>query len=269
MVVHWEGASVTPTFSIAICHAAHRPERVASLARLVAGLGGHPYAVDSTPGHARAWIDAQWDTALAYPGTHMVLLNDDMVPCESFIDTLTAAVASKPGEILCLTQHHAQAAEKADRENRRWLISVDMLVGQAYVVPRQVLVDARAFADKCLVSEHRDLDVNDEMYLSEEHILVVYAACHDRRIWHTVPALVQQGDEPSLCGHDGDWARKCAVPPRSPMPKDWDTDGLMIPSSVPHALRHMLFSMKPERWREFQVIERYFNFLREAPPALV
>lgn len=251
---------MTPTFSICIAHAAGRPERERTLARLVERLNGHRYALEARPGKPREYIDWQWSTALNFPGTHCVLLNDDVVPCENFIPTLTKAVEARPNEIIALTNHD-QGASVADSKSLRWLVSVDMLVGQAYVVPRHDLLAIREWMAEHLVTVRRELDPNHPYYLSEEHILVLYALCHDRRIWHTVPALVDQADEkeaPSLFGHDGDWARHPVVAPRSPMPTDWDTDAIQIGSRVPHVLRQLLINVRGESWKQYRTVEKYY-----------
>lgn len=256
-----------PTLSICIMHApeSKAPERKTTFERLIRALGGHPYsvvdmAVDwKKPGAARTLIDAQWEMALEHPGSHMVLLNDDVIPCENFVGTLKAAISARPDDIIALTCHHKFAPREADVKGLRWVASRDMLVGQAYVVPRGILEKARAFMREHLILAHRELDVNHPLYLSEEHVFVVWACLHGKRIWHTVPSLVQHDDVPSLMDHGGDWARKVTVPPREPMPDSWDTDAMEIISFVPHAMAHVLKSLRPESWRKFRAVERYYE----------
>lgn len=261
---------MTVNLSICIAHAAHRPERKDTLRRLMSSIElgpGDSLAIEDRPGTPREYLDRQWEKALAGDDTkptptHVVLLNDDVVPCENFIETLRAAIAARPGEIIALTNHHEDAAPQAKKRDLRWLVTADMLVGQAYVVPRGTLIEALSWGQKHLKWERRDLDPNHRLYLSEEHILITYALCHDRRIWHTIPALVDHAPEheaPSLFGHAGDWARRVIVPPRTPMPTDWDTDAVVVGSFVPNAMRHMLASVKPEYWQELQVAERYYG----------
>lgn len=249
--------------SIAISHAADRPERQASLSKLIERLDGHAHIVESTKGHPHVFRDAQWDAALSVQdATHCVFLDDDVLPCERFIDTLTAALEAQPNEIASLVNHH-HLAKEAVKEGHRWMTTSDMLVSQAWAIPRGLLLQARAFERAYLVDGCRDWPMNHPRSVTDEDVIILFAVFSDRRIWHTLPALVTHSDGGSLFGHDGDWARTSVIPPRREMPTDWSGDAYYVGRGIGHRLGHMLISIKPEHWRALKTVEKYYELLAD------
>ncbi len=208
------------SIAFSIAHAAHRPERKAGFQRLLGQLDGESVVISDEPGPPREWSERQWLAGLSAKERYVCCLNDDIVLCPDFIGTLWKVIEAQPGHIIDLRQSDDMAA-LADGEGKRWITSVDGLVGQAYVIPSDAL---RAFLDwraSALVPGAVDA-------LSEDQLINLWAMEQGALIWHCVPALVSHDNSvPSCYGNERDAERHPRVPPREGMADlDWATDAL-------------------------------------------
>ncbi len=207
-----------------IAHAAHRPERAATCERMHAALcqGDIAVHVEAAPGRPHEWSERQWRGAIGAAegreATHALLLNDDMVPCDSFLAALDRVVAARPNHIINLYNTHPLARE-AQKRGLSWLTSPDGLIGNAYVLPVPAL---RAF----LEWRAAELEPGTVEGLSEDQLLNLWAMATGAIIWHTVPALVQHDTSVPSC-YGNTQMRRALVGPRADMlAVDWDTDAL-------------------------------------------
>lgn len=206
--------------SVSIAHAPHKPGRKEALERLLSQLGScdsYSVWIEESPGKPHEWSERQWLRSLRdKEATHCLMLNDDVISCESFMKRLYGVLAARPNHIVSLYNQQPLAKE-ADAKGLRWITSRDGLIGNAYVLPAHVLRHFLEWRSSALVPGTIET-------LSEDQLINLYAMAHGFDIWHTVPALISHDETVPTCY--GNAPVKCAVPPRDPMPTDWDTDGL-------------------------------------------
>ena len=123
-------------FRIAIAHAAHRPERVASLQPMLAQLrfeGMEPVVFSSwQPEHHTVWARRIWTWAMKQ-SCPVLVLNDDVHLAPGFVGAVQGLLEAAPGEILSL---HAQGPEVQTLLERgeRWA-RLAWPTGPAYIIP--------------------------------------------------------------------------------------------------------------------------------------
>lgn len=203
--------------SITIAHAAHAPERKATLGRMLEKLPSYT-VVDTTPGKPHEWSLAQWKRGLEGEPTHCVYLNDDLILCDGFEETILNILKVLPDNIINLYNTHNLSAE-AYTNGYRWTTSPDGLIGNAYVLPAnavRILLDWRETALLDGVTEA----------ISEDQLLNLWAMSRRAYIWHTVPALVDHDTTVSSLFGNVQLRRPC-VGPKPDMPSlNWKTDAI-------------------------------------------
>lgn len=83
----------------------HVPSRAHLLPRLTEALGWPSTIVTGDPELRNPWTTYRQCLALAYaagPATHLLVIQDDALPAANFAERVQAAVAEKPGDLLCL-----------------------------------------------------------------------------------------------------------------------------------------------------------------------
>lgn len=238
-----------------IAHAAHVPERKATLELLRDQLAeqGIAHFTDSTKGPPHVWAAAQLRVAASLPSDHVLMLNDDVELCDDFKARLDARIKERPRSIICLTNHH----EAARMDGVRWLKSYDGCVGQAYVLPREVIESLVNFRNGPLDHRNLELDHRHMNFIAEDGVVNLWAMAHRRRIWSTVPAMAAQRNVGSLYDHDGDWARRSVVG----IHEQHDGRAGVVDIGRTHVqhCRHLLLTIRREHWRQFDAIERYYE----------
>lgn len=208
--------------AISIAHAAHRPERVESLGRMMAQLlPANPY-VECEPGKYHEWSLRQWQGALHLAAhdeaTHALLLNDDVELCDDFLDVLAKVIEARPTHLVNLYNTSPLAIE-AQKRDLSWLTSPDGLIGMAYVLPVAGLKEFLSWRATKLTAGTVEA-------LTEDQLLNLWAMHQGALIWHTVPALVDHDVSVPSC-YDNTQCRRPAVGPRPGMlDVDWNTDAL-------------------------------------------
>lgn len=244
------------SFAFSVAHAGHVPERKPGLDRLLAALpsGAH---VESAPGKPHEWSERQWKGAIAQGRTHCALLNDDVIPCDGFLDVLDAAVRAQPKAILNLYNLHPLAAE-ADARGFRWLTSPDGLIGNAYVLPTSTL-------EEFLVWRSLVLKPGAVEELSEDQLVNMFAMTTERLIWHTVPSLVDH--DPQIASlFPKNMQHRASVGPRPGMPRDWRSDALHTGRFFLGNHWALLTHTRPEAWRELGLVERAYKLHTDVDP---
>jgi hypothetical protein len=181
------------TFALGIPHAKHRPERVKSLARLMAALDVYeptPETWALVP-HLKVfdrkcpyweWSGEMWHWQLEKGGTHALVLQDDVMPMPNFWGALKAMVTAVPDQVLALETVHPAAMHFARENIGRWLRSWDGLIGVQYVIPRNLLAEF-------LHWRTWNLKRDAVCYITEDALIDCWLIDTGRKAWHPVPAL--------------------------------------------------------------------------------
>jgi hypothetical protein len=245
---------MTPTISISIAHARHIPERRASLQRMIAQLEGQEALsiyIEDQPGKPCEWSLRQWQGALQMPATHCVMLNDDLLLCDDFVEVCKRIALARPMHIVNLYNTHP-IAKIAYAEGRSWLTSPDGLIGNAYMMPAAGLRAFLAWREAALTPGAAEL-------LSEDQLINLFAMAHRALIWQTVPALVDHDVSiPSCFGNKQ--MRRPEIPPQKDMLSvNWETDALHAGLAFKGNHWWLIKYMKPEVRKRMQLIERAYE----------
>lgn len=184
-----------PTFALAIPHTPWIPERASSLMRLTAALGkGANYMRLFTEKEPNwSWSEKLWEWAAGTDATHLVQLQDDVIPAPNFWAALHAMVEIQHDSIIGLQGAHPKFRKLAEQDHR-WARSNGWLVGVGYVIPREHLLE--------LVRYRKDS--NERARLTNEDDFIG-SFCRDLgyEVWHPIPTLIQHDTTiPSTYGND-------------------------------------------------------------------
>lgn len=249
--------------ALSITHAAHRPERVASLARLTEQLRPRigvlaNYHIESGRMPHWEWSRRQWEWAAGCGGaTHGLFLQDDVTVCEDF-HGVTQRIAEAAGDrIVALHSNHAAAA-KIRATGANWYTSSDGLVGTAYLLSLAQLRALLLFRERAIV------DVTE---INEDTLIDLYAMATGQRIYHAIPSPIDHDTTlPSTWGADGDDLRRPIAGIEPGMGAiDWT-----IPGNPPHVGRvyrgnhwRLLGDVHPGAWTTLDIVAKAYAVARE------
>ncbi len=240
-----------------IAHAAHIPERQQSLQRMLDTVeSAFPTTVVGDRGPPHVWSRKQWlAVANSTDATHGLFLNDDLLLCDHFQETVTSVVGAQPNEVISLycsdpkTQHIVG----------RWYTSRDGLIGNAYIVPVDILRDFLRFRENAL-------QPTAKFKLSEDQQLNLFCMATGRKIWHTRPSLVEHDVSIASCfGNEKNLARTSVVGPWLNMHElNWTV------RKPPHFGRFfngnywgLLKWIRPEYWEEYDCFNKMYEYSRD------
>jgi hypothetical protein len=177
----------------------------------------------------------QWGGA--QDASHVLILQDDALPCDSLCDNLSRIVEVLPNAVVSLFSMRKSIGAAFDA-GQRWVRSTDGLYTQAYLMPRDWAVDALAWCDRMIRPD----------YGWDDRRLVAYFAWErNEPIWGTCPSLVQHGcPSDSLLGNSH--SRRVALTWRQDLPVfDWELPRPLPPvaSSAP-CLSEVRENLTPE-----------------------
>lgn len=142
--------------------------------------------------HAREWSRRLYRAALDRQCSHPVLLNDDIVLHERFVEMVQAMLRAVPDQVISL--HSSCAIPKG--YGGAWLRSYN-LSGPGYIYPRADLQDLVLFTEA--MPEHSTAWRTH----NEDGVAALHAWARQKPIWQTIPALVEHDtDVPSTLGYD-------------------------------------------------------------------
>lgn len=129
-----------------------------------------------------------------------MVVQDDAVPCEDLLETLSHALDHVPDEAIVSaylgTKRPAQywyqhAIAEAEKTGASWIRAKSLSWGVAPIVPTATIRDMIVWCDQ-------QLGMSYDMRVGRYYRDVLYMRC-----WHPWPSLVDhRHDIPSLCGHD-------------------------------------------------------------------
>lgn len=219
--------SEQPRLAISVWHAPWDAKRRANLAQIQARLS--PWIIKS-PG--ASWGDAYrviwkvandtqhsgWHTfrravinGILTNSTHVLILADDMLPCQGFLQLAQAAIACHPESPMCFFSMRGSQL-RAQERGCHWVISPEGWWGGASLLPTQMWEDFLAW-------ERANID---PAYKSSDRRVSLFCMQRKLDIWQTVPSLLQHMDpSTSLYGHAGNARRVAALYPEGPIEIDW------------------------------------------------
>lgn len=242
-----------------IAHAAHLPGRDKSLDRMMARLDAHHihnrqsvhFEFGKAPPHV--WSERQWRAALKPGFTHGLFLNDDLILADEFWEKLEDRIDQRPNDILSLYCSDPRAAE-LHAKGHRWYTSTDGLIGNAYIYPIWLLEKFLDWRQTALVPGVIET-------LSEDQLINLFAMATGRKIFHTIPSLVEHDVSiASAYGNEGNAARTASVGidavVRYPQPDEPTPDlGRFFLGNH----RALLTHIKPEFWTQYNCVRRYYQ----------
>lgn len=211
------------TFALAVPHAPWIPGREESLGRLYSGLGLNPYQRVDTMGVSVMdnvclserlpnweWSEQLWCWGARTTATHLVQLQDDVIPSPRFWPCLHAMVSARPHLPIGLHSVHPRAVQLAASGCRGYTTS-DGLVGVGYVLPMPLVRVFLEWRTACLKPGAIEA-------ITEDTLLCVWMMACNVTCWHPLPTIIDHDvDLASTYGNDAHSNRRAPV--------RWDTGG--------------------------------------------
>lgn len=180
-----------------------RADRARELAELIPEL--HPVCVVDDSGPERGNLAnavRAWE-AVGVDATHHLVLQDDVILCDRFVERVLAAARARPGDAISLFcewgSRSANLVRMAAWRDLSWARAVDMYTpSQGLIMPRAMALDFVADVD--------DPTGADDLALSS----FLRRGGHSSVV--TVPNLVEHDDHPSLTGNGFQGLRRSACP---------------------------------------------------------
>lgn len=198
--------------AICIMHAAFVPARRKTLEALTGRLHEDDDAVirieyDNVGRGAWPVARACWEKGIALNASWIVVLNDDALPCEDFVNVARKALAARAeNDPVCFYTAHPRAKDLAPRTH--WYATFDDLVGVGCALSRDSAREFLAWVD----ANPKVADFSDDGRIN------LWAMATRRLIHTTVPSLVDhQLPDASMVGGEGGHARRAIVPPLADM----------------------------------------------------
>lgn len=176
-----------PTFALGVPSTPWIPERVASLARLLDALqpeaNAHEFRLFTDREPNCVWSQKLWRWAASTSATHLLQLQDDIIPAPNFWPALRAMVAAVPDQVIGLETVHPICRELA-RLGKRWARTRAWLVGPQYVFPLSGPNSLATFLAWC--------DANPQIVeksIGEDVTVSTWIASTGRDVHHPMPAI--------------------------------------------------------------------------------
>jgi hypothetical protein len=175
----------------------------------------HPFVIEDT-WRRGCWLTARetWIAGAATGADHVLVIQDDAIPCADFVRTLGEVLSARPSDpVSCFTPWPVMRRARA--LDRRWIELRHFAFTQALAMPRWMVLDAIAWIDAN--TDPRVCGVYDDTRLG------LYFLAHERSVFATAPSLVQHDDRiQSLIGNPGGRVSEWAVGERDlGMRFDW------------------------------------------------
>lgn len=209
------------TIALAVPHAAWIPERVASMTRLrwQLGIGENVDELPEGLAHYRAftereanheWSERLWTWLATGDQTHCLQLQDDCLVPPNFWAALSALLAAFPRQVICFQSVHVAARALAEEGERGYTTS-EHLIGVAYCLPRELLVEFLGW-------RRTKLKPGAIEAISEDTLMAAWCLATGHRVFHPIPTIVKHDvSKASTYGNDDHEARVSPVP--------WDVEG--------------------------------------------
>jgi hypothetical protein len=152
--------------------------------------------------------------------THHVVIQDDVILCDNFKETVTNAIKyAHPFAPIGLyyggkgntMSAHVRAAVEADKNNACWIARKGPIWGPGIVYPVATIPDLMKYFAASIIENY------------DRRVMNYYQSV-GQLCWYSYPSLVdhRQEDNPSLCGHDrGNRVARKFLAPQEALEMDW------------------------------------------------
>lgn len=143
--------------------------------------------------------------------THHIVLQDDMIPCDNFIETLLELISYNPNNIIHIfgTDIYSDIFYK---ENHPWFVSYDGVWGGSWILPKKYF-NWYELAEE--VIEH-----NSEVW--DDTMFNFYCTYTQTSVWHITPTLLHhEGNNKSLIKNTYNKFRDANCHISNNTPLDW------------------------------------------------
>lgn len=206
---------------LAVTHVPDDPRRRADLINLKRRIPNRALEIVQDRNRQGVWPTTKqaWKRLWMGGGTHLLVLQEDMLPCVGFYDIASAALEANPDVPVCFfTSRESTLVTPARTAGVPWAAAYDAAVGGATAFPVHLLASFLKWEASNV----------DPAYPHDDGRVCMWAVDTKRLIWVTVPSLVQHmGSHRSLLGHGG-LDRTAAWYADNPPEIDW-TKGLHQP----------------------------------------
>lgn len=213
--------------AVAVTHVPGTRSRELQLLR--AELGGariphdvvtDPYREGVWPTTRRAWLRAL-ELAEAEELSHVMVMQDDMLPVRGFGEGSTEALRANPNVVVNFFCSRPTLAEQARELGVHWGIAQDGTWGGTMAMPVDMARDFLAWEERMVPAD----------YPHDDRRVTMYILTHYGTIWMTLPSLIEHTlPKESLLGHSNGRYRTAAWLAEDARGIDW-TRGL--PPSKP------------------------------------
>lgn len=222
--------------AIYVMHVPGDAAREEALGALTARIEGEcDFVIMRDPERSGAWANARrcWAAGVESGADWIVVLNDDALPCEGFVDVAKAALAARsPRDPVCFYTAHGKAAEV----DCAWYTTHDGLVGVGCALSSETVREFLAWEQDSLVVPFTD-----------DGRINLWAMATRRLVHTTVPSLVEhQLPAVSTVGNDGHEARTAVVPPGPA--RDWTAEPKHLGRQYVGNHWELVFGTRPESW---------------------
>jgi len=171
--------------SISVMHCSWSAYRVAMLRDIIERLGDLSslvsFSICDDVNKNGVWWNCKQAWSKVHPeSTHHIVLQDDMMPCKNFIQTLYAIIQMRPENIVHIFASN-DAAIKALEEDKHWYTTPDGSWGGSIILPRKHF-------GWC---EWSDEHFQDLERLYDDARMDFYAICNEQLIWSITPSLIE------------------------------------------------------------------------------
>jgi len=237
--------------AIYVMHVPGDPAREEALGALTARIEGDcEFHVMRDPERRGAWWNARrcWAAGLESGADWIVVLNDDALPCESFVDIVKAALVTRdPRDPVCFYTAHPKAAEVEGA----WYTTHDGLVGVGCALSNEAALEFLVWCGM-----HPGVS-----NFTDDGRINLWAMATGRLIHTTVPSLVDhQLPDVSTVGNEGHEHRKPVVLPGPA--RDWASEPVHFGRQYHGNHWELVFRTRSESWD----LERSYTAHRHGEP---
>ena len=169
----------------AMMHHPATPERVSLFNRVIAAHDpGVQVLVDHDGVGTVEMFKKCWR---AMPGSHGIVLQDDLLPCRNLMKALDIIAALLPDEPVCIYDMNMHSLRVAQEIGTQWRRLKTSNWGGSVMLPTSWVANILAWIDYAL------LPLNDD-----DIALSLYVRAFDRFFWHTPPLLQHLGSVSTL-----------------------------------------------------------------------
>jgi hypothetical protein len=213
----------------------------------------------SDPERRGVWWNARrcWEEGLKTSAEWIIVMNDDVLPCDDFLETAKRALATRsPRDPVCFYTNHKGATCEALADGG-WYTTVDGLVGVACALHRTTVAEFLEWHDKY----KNERDYPDDARIN------LFAMATGRLIHTTVPSLVEHklpGE--SLVGNELDERRTAIVPPSATLATvDWTKEPVHFGKMYEDNAWDMIVQTRPIEWTPALIEATYVAHRRGLP----